>query len=70
VITAIRNLNVTMRTTVITFKFLIAVITVHQSGALEGPSIGEEFADSFGVFDVVFAIFGVLTAYHVGRGLN
>jgi predicted Zn finger-like uncharacterized protein len=56
---------------ILTFKFLIAVITVHQSGALEGPSqIGEEFADSFGVFDIVFAIFGIATAYHIGRGLN
>jgi hypothetical protein len=132
---------------ILTFKFLIAVITVHQSGALEGPldddalivaeaqfividaqkngrrlewppgkspnnaqtiddypaavakqakenwnaqtarvkgmremadatnavgrsQIGEEFADSFGVFGIVFAIFGVATAYHVGRGLN
>jgi len=56
---------------ILTFKFLIAVIIVHQSGALEGLSpIGEEFADSFGVFDIVFAIFGIATAYHVGRGLN
>jgi len=56
---------------IVTFKFLIAVITVHQSGALEGESqIGEKFAGSFGVFGIVFAIFGIAMAYHVGRGLN
>jgi|SRR5580704_2511660 predicted Zn finger-like uncharacterized protein len=56
---------------IVTFKFLIAVITVHQSGALEGQSqIGETFAGSFGVFGIVFAIFGIAMAYHVGRGLN
>jgi len=48
---------------IVTFKVLIAVITAHQSGEADRPL-------SFGVFDVVFAIFGVATAYHIGRGLN
>jgi hypothetical protein len=48
---------------ILAFKFLIAVITADQSGEADRPL-------SFGVFDIVFAICGVATAYQAGRGLN
>jgi predicted Zn finger-like uncharacterized protein len=48
---------------IVAFKFLIAVVAANQSGEADYPL-------PFGLFDIVFAIFGVATAYHVGRGLN